>query len=91
MFKTFNELQAMGIATQPTLSRSSPVLLFSQGTIGASFFSQVNLRNFDVTADGQRFVVLVSTDAIGGEGVESPRIDIVLNWFEELKERVPVP
>ena len=42
--------------------------------------------DYDVTADGERFLMLVS-DAPSGRS----QINIVLNWFEELKERVPVP
>ncbi len=48
------------------------------------------LTNFDVTADGQRF--LVTVPAGGGDAgntAPTPRINVVLNWFEELKQRVP--
>jgi hypothetical protein len=38
---------------------------------------------YDVTADGQRFVVNVRT---AGEALP---ITVVLNWQEELKQRVP--
>ena len=46
--------------------------------------------NFDVTADGQRFLVTLppgSGDA-GESAPATPRINVVLNWFEELKQRV---
>ncbi len=47
-------------------------------------------RNFDVTADGQRFLmVLPAEQADTGEAVR-PQIVIVENWFEELRQRVPV-
>ena len=45
---------------------------------------------FDVTADGQRFLVTVpagSGDA--DDTAPGPRLNVVLNWFEELKQRVP--
>ena len=45
---------------------------------------------YDLTADGQRFV-MVQHAALKGSEAEPDRINIVLNWFEELKERVPVP
>ncbi len=41
----------------------------------------------DIHPDGQRFLMM---NMQGSEG-SRPRINIVLNWFEELKERVPVP
>ncbi len=37
----------------------------------------------DVTADGQRLLVMVPATAPGA------RLNVVLNWFEELKQRVP--
>ena len=46
--------------------------------------------NFDVTADGQRF--LVTVPAGGGDDADTAlgsRIIVIPNWFEELKERVP--
>ena len=46
--------------------------------------------NFDVTADGQRFLVTVPVGGGETEGDPAhPRINVILNWFEELKERVP--
>ncbi len=48
--------------------------------------------NFAVTADAQRFLVTVrATGPLDDSGLASatPRINIILNWFEELKEGVP--
>ena len=41
------------------------------------------LSMFDVTRDGQRFLMLEPTEQA------SSHLVIVLNWFEELKQRVP--
>ena len=42
---------------------------------------------FAVAPDGDRFVFLQSqTEAAAAEGLV-----LVMNWFEELKERVPLP
>jgi hypothetical protein len=47
-------------------------------------------RPYDVTRDGKQFVVVAI--AFRGTGVVSiPEIEIVVNWFEDLKKRVPVP
>jgi len=46
--------------------------------------------NFAVTADGQRFLVTVPVGGGETEGDRAnPRINVILNWFEELKEQVP--
>jgi len=38
--------------------------------------------NYDVSADGQRFLMLEPTE-------QTAQINVVLNWFEELKQKVP--
>ena len=83
-------LQSMPIATDPSLIRGNPVELFPEAGTGANF-EFFNRRNYDVTADGQRFIAAIVTGAVDDETLLSQRINIVLNWFEELKERVPVP
>ena len=49
------------------------------------------MRTFDVSPDGQRFLLM--KDVTSETDAETPpsQINIVLNWFEELKARVPVP
>ena len=44
-------------------------------------------RAYDLTPDGERFVMLKSVDGEDGSG--SGELILVLNWFEELKARVP--
>jgi eukaryotic-like serine/threonine-protein kinase len=45
---------------------------------------------YDVSSDGERFLVVKPADA-PEDDPEIPRIVTVLNWFGELRERVPVP
>ena len=48
--------------------------------------------NFDVMADGQRFLVTTYA-SVGRDGSEqvpaTPRVNVILNWFEKLKQQVP--
>ena len=65
----------------------------TESLIPYRYFIEVGTQ-WDVAANGQRFLVIQQvTMAEGGEpGEPVPlQINIVLNWFEELKERVPVP
>ena len=56
--------------------------LVTAGGIGRS-------RTYDILPDGQRFVAInVDTQAGGGQAA-APPIQVVLNWFEELKQKVP--
>ena len=48
------------------------------------------VRTYDVSRDGRFLMMKNSSTSEGGE-IQRPQINIVLNWFEELKERVPVP
>ena len=47
--------------------------------------------DYDITADGERFLMVFPEDQTDVSEPVRPQINIVLNWFEELKERVPVP
>ena len=48
------------------------------------------LRNFDVMPDGQRFLMTFEADQPDRAEPVRPAINIVENWFEELRQRVPV-
>jgi len=45
--------------------------------------------NYDVTPDG-RFLGVVDATLPQPGNTSAPQIQVVLNWFEELKQRVPV-
>ena len=44
--------------------------------------------NYDVSPDGQQFLMIMTDQTPDGEHAPL-RINVVLNWFEELKTRVP--
>jgi hypothetical protein len=44
------------------------------------------LACYDVSPDGQRFLMIQS----GEKQAAATQINVVLNWFEELKRKVPV-
>ena len=54
------------------------------------YFGGPGLRYYDVSSDGQRFLVIGSETSADAD-VARAAITVVLNWFEELKARVPVP
>ena len=73
-------MMAVGISTAPELQIGDPRILFEDR------FLRGGQRNYDVTPDGQRLLMVE-----GGESEAGQQINVVLNWFEELKERAPVP
>jgi len=48
------------------------------------------MRNYDVTPDGKFLVVMSAPGASETNPRPASQINVVLNWFEELKQRVPV-
>ena len=70
------------VTTVPTFTRGQPRLLFE-----GEFSGTVPIRSYDISLDGQRFVMTTLEEA-ESEAVTS--IKIVQNWVEELKARVPV-
>jgi hypothetical protein len=44
------------------------------------------MPNYDVSPDGQRFLMVKSSEQ---EAAAPTQINVVLNWFEELKQKVP--
>ena len=57
----------------------------------AGFTIGLGTRNYDITPNGEHLIMVYpAATSDSGEPV-TPRINIVLNWFEELLERLPVP
>ena len=68
------------VEADPTCKYGSPELLFP-----VPYLTVDVLRNrpWDVAPDARFLTIKVSAPA--------PQINVVLNWFKELKARVPVP
>jgi Tol biopolymer transport system component len=76
-----NKMMAVEVSTQPNFAVGTPKPLFD----GEYVYSPASWSNYDVSPDGQRFLMIKPTDA-----VQAPsQIVVVQNWFEELKRRVP--
>ena len=76
------------VSTDPVLRVGSPVELFAGHNIDTGGSPT---RRYDVTADGQRFVMSTSLLASeAGDAGRGAKVIIVQNWLEELEERVPV-
>jgi len=80
-YRNREKMMAVQVATQPTFSAGEPKLLFEASYV----VSPRSAPNYDVSPDGQRFLMLKTADA----APRPEQINVVLNWFEELKQRVP--
>jgi Tol biopolymer transport system component len=77
------KMMGVDVQTQGTFVAGKPHLLFEQAYIpgpGSGAF-------YSVSPDGQRFLMLKAPDQ---QQTSLTQINVVLNWFRELQERVPV-
>jgi eukaryotic-like serine/threonine-protein kinase len=74
-------IMTVPITTSPTFSAAAPI-----EAVRGSFFAPAPGRNYDVSPDGKRFVVI--KDALQTTAGAS-RLVIVQNWLDELKRLVP--
>ena len=75
-------MMAVETTMQPSFSAGKPRMLFE----GSYFTSVYSSASYDVSADGQRFLMVKEPEAASKS---APQINVVLNWFEELKRLVP--
>jgi hypothetical protein len=78
-YRSGNKMMSVDVNTHgDDLSLSPPRPLFEQ----RYRFVATTLPNYDVTADGQRFLFVKDESGSG-------RVNIVFNWLEELKQHMP--
>jgi Tol biopolymer transport system component len=80
-----NRLSVVSVRTEPTFSSGTPVVLPIEGTV-----HPIQQRNYDVTPDGKQLLVVLPESAGKTTQPSAQQINVVLNWAEELKARVPV-
>jgi Tol biopolymer transport system component/predicted Ser/Thr protein kinase len=80
-YRSGGKMMAVDIATQPGFAAGKPRVLFEgryNPAAGAT-------SNYDVSPDGQRFLMIKPDE----QEAATTQINVVLNWFEELKQKVP--
>ncbi|HTI36977.1 MAG TPA: protein kinase [Vicinamibacterales bacterium] len=86
-YRSGKKMMSVSITTSPQLRVSAPTALwddtYSDGAASSCGMPGVSSSNYDVTADGQRFLMVRDEDA----SVAVTRVVVVLNWAEELKRR----
>jgi len=83
-FRSFNRMMAVSVTTSPTFRASAPKVLwegnYSRGLGSSCGMPGVTSSNYDVTPDGQRFLMVRDDD-----NITATKVVVVLNWIEELK------
>ena len=81
-YRSGDKMMAVDVTTQPSFSVGKPRMLFE----GQFEPAPATFPNYDVSSDGQRFLMLKPSE----QAASAPtQINVVLNWFEELKQKVP--
>jgi Tol biopolymer transport system component len=81
-YRSGDKMMAVDITTQPGFAAGKPRMLFQ----GQYQPVPVTFPNYDVSPDGQRFLMLKPAEQAQAALTQ---INVVLNWFEELKQKVP--
>jgi hypothetical protein len=77
-------MMAVPIETGSSFKAGTPKVVFK-----GEYYSPLGGENYAVTPDGQRFLMIKDAAAKTGSSTPRQQINIVLNWLEELKQRVP--
>jgi serine/threonine-protein kinase len=78
-YRNGDKMMAVDVATAPDVKLSSPRMLF-EGRY--AFGSGITIANYDVTRDGRRFLMV--KDEAG-----TARLNVILNWFDDLTRVAP--
>jgi len=81
-YRSGDKMMAVEIGTRSGFSAGKPKSLFK----GLYQPTPILDANYDVAPDGRRFLMIKP----GGEEEVPTQVNVVLNWFEELKRLVPV-
>lgn len=83
VYRNGDKMMAVEIKTQPVLEVGKPRVLF-EGHYEMNPLGPIPF--YDMSADGQRFLMIKPSE----QASAATQINVVENWFEELKRRVPV-
>ena len=76
-------------AAGTSFSAGVPVKILNTSYYSGSTTLDLDLRAYDVSPDGQRFLMIKEND--GGQTSKLASMVWVVNWVEELKARLPAP
>jgi serine/threonine-protein kinase len=82
-YRSGGKMMAVDITTQPSFAAGKPRMLFE----GQYLPTPATFSNYDVSPDGQRFLMLKPAEQAQAAPTQ---IVVVQNWFEELKQKVPI-
>ena len=86
-YRNGNKMMATDIQTTPSFRAGAPHFLFEGHYFeGRPISVDQYGASYDVAPDGKRFLMLKPA---AGQNAQSGQLHVVVNWFEELRRRVP--
>jgi hypothetical protein len=76
-------------AAGASFAAGTPIRILNTSYYSGSTTLGLDLRAYDVSPDGQRFVMIKEND--GGQTAKLASMVVVVNWVEELRARVSPP
>jgi serine/threonine protein kinase len=91
-YRNGDATMAVPVETKPTFDHGNPKTLFQKTCLTNSML-QIISTPWDIHPNGKKFLMIKPPDSTGvaqEAAASQSKIIIVTNWFEELKEKVPV-
>jgi len=82
-YRSGRRMMVVSVQTKPSFRAGRPGVLF-EGSHRATN-RPLGFQYYDISPDGERFLMIKQEQTAGGQ------INVVQNWFEELKRLVPTP
>ena len=90
-YRSGDAVASIEINAEPAFGLGKTRILFRGKYVSANFdFGLLEFHPWDISRDGERFLMMKEIEVDPAAATETPRrINVVLNWTEELKQRVP--
>ncbi len=88
-YRNAESVMAVPVETEPVFKAGKPMEIFRRSYYSASA-GQAVLPMWDISSDGKRFLMMKEAGSAAAVAGGPRKINVVINWFEELKQLVPV-
>jgi serine/threonine-protein kinase len=85
-YRNGDAMMVVDVETEPTFKSGTPKTLFRGN------YHSYQGHNWDLSPDGKRFLMIKQAQPAGDKSTpaaERQKLNVILNWFEELKQHVP--
>jgi serine/threonine-protein kinase len=90
-YRNGDEVLVIPVRTGQAFNNDSPRTLFRGAYVAANHTPDtLELSPWDIHPDGKRFLMMGDVGTTASTAGGPRKINIIVNWFEELKQRVPV-